>query len=505
MARRPVLFRADASAAIGTGHMTRCRVLALALAREDVPSVWLCRDLSPALADLLASDGFVVHRTGAPPGTAEADAIQELASAIEARLVVIDHYGVDVQTEGRVRRAGFQVLAVDDMYTTHDCDLVLNQNLYASKAAYIGQVPRECRILGGWRYALLRDEFVDLRPRPRSRPDSAGVRVLVSLGGGDHPNVTLRVLWALERVIGVTIQAELIIGGSNPHWDALEAAAAASPLDVTLLRDVRDMARRMDLADVAVTAGGTSHLELVAATLPALMITIADNQERVTAHMGSEGLALSLGWHEEVTEGAISAAIEDLITHTTRYEEMVRRLAAHGPAGGAHRVAMAILGAELRSFTLAPMGIDDLMDAFRLSNEPSVRGRSFGMDPIPLDEHRRWFSTRIADTEGFFYAVRHQDRGFIGQIRLDREDPGQRRWTVSIALAPEAQGIGLGHLVLRRAVNEALRGTGPFEVDAWVKADNPASLSSFLDAGFEEAAVEDVEQTTAHQLVFRGE
>ena len=505
MTRKPVLFRADASASIGTGHVTRCRVLALALAREGVPAVWLCRSLPPALEALLTADGFIVHRTDAPAGPAEADAIRAQAAAVGAQLVVIDHYGVDARTEGQVRRGGFPVLAVDDMYLPHDCDLVLNQNLYADKTAYRGQVPEECRILAGWRYALLRDEFVEVPRRPRGRPSRDGTRVLVCLGGGDHPNISLRVLRALERVAGVTIQVELIIGGSNPHVAALRTAAAESPLDITLDQDVRDMARRMARADLAVTAGGTTHLELVATALPALMVTIADNQERVTAHMGSEGLAISLGWHEDVTEASIAAAVEALLTHPTQYEEMVTRLGELGPPVGARRVAGAILAAELRSFTLSPMGPDDLMDAYQLSNDPSVRGRSFGTAPIPLDEHQRWFTGRLSDSEGFFFSVRHPARGFIGQLRLDRAAPLQRRWTVSLALTPAAQGKGLGQLVLRRAIHEALRGTGPFVVDAWVRTDNPASLSSFLDAGFDDGGVETVKGAQAHRLSLRGE
>ena len=505
MGQRPVLIRADASVTIGTGHVMRDLVLARALAREGVPAAWLCRTLPARVDDLLRGEGFPVIGIDAAAGEPEADAIAAAAADLDARAVVFDHYGIGASTEARTRAAGFPVLAVDDMYAAHDCDLLLNQNLYADRDAYQGLVPEDAKVLGGWRYALLRDEFVGLPQRPRTRPDPAGVHVLVSLGGADQENVTMRVLRALERVPGLTLHATLIVGGSNEHRNALAAAAAASPLDVAMLTDVRDMASRMSHADLAITAGGTTHLELAAAGLPALMLTLADNQERVTAHMGRHGLAVDLGWHEDVDEEAIAAALADLVTHPTRYEEMQRRLAALGPAGGAHRVARALLGLELRGFTLAPMEARDLMDAFRLSNEPSVRARAFGQDPIPLEKHRSWFGTRITDTEGFFYAVRDRDGAFIGQIRLDRDHPGERRWTVSFALAPAARGHGLGRLVIQRAIRIALRGTGPHRVDAQVKTDNPASLRSFLDAGFVDEGVETVRGARAHRLVFRGE
>ncbi|MFH1530204.1 MAG: UDP-2,4-diacetamido-2,4,6-trideoxy-beta-L-altropyranose hydrolase [Pseudomonadota bacterium] len=504
MDRKPVLIRADASAAIGTGHVMRDLVLARALARMDVPVVWLCRELPDALADLLTGEGFRVLGLEAQERDAEAGAIVRAAEDIDARAVVIDHYGIAATVEEHIRRAGFPVMVVDDMYEHHQCDLILNQNLYASKAGYRGHIPEECRILGGWRYALLRDEFVEAPRRPRNRPGSDGVRVLVSLGGADTPNVTQRVLDALERVDGFSLHVEVIVGASNVHRPALLDAVAASPLDIEILTDVRDMARRMDRADLAVTAGGTTHLELVASTLPALMITIADNQELVTAHMGSEGLALALGWHEDVGEDAIAAAITELLAHPTRYDEMHRRLAAHGPPGGADRVARALLDLAHRDFVLEPIGPEDLMDVFRLSSDSEVRRNAFNTAPIPLEEHRSWFARRLAGTDGIFHAVRDRDGAFIGQLRLDGTDPGVRRWTLTFSLVPAARGRGLGRLILLRTLR-GLRGTGPFHIDAWVKTDNSPSLGSFLDAGFEDRGEETVHGARAHKLTFQGE
>jgi len=506
MAERPVLIRADAGVEIGTGHVTRDLVLAQALAREGVSAVWLCRPLPESVEALLRDAGFRGLPMDAVPGAREADAVVAAAEGINARAVVVDHYGIDRTTEARVRAAGFPLLAVDDMYVPHDCDLLLNQNLYASRDAYRGLVPEDCRILCGWRHALLRDEFALLPRRNRVPPPPDGARILVTLGGADHPNVSLRVLGALERVQGLrSVRVDIVIGGSNVHRDAVAVAAAASPLDVTLLTDVRDMARRMDRADLAVTAGGTTHLELVATALPALMVTIADNQERVTEHMGRHGLALDLGRHEDLDEERITDAAEQLLRDPERYLEMHRRLAEHGPAGGADRVARALLGLDLRSFVLAPMEPGDLMDAFRLTNDPSVRARSFGTAPIPLDEHRRWFSGRIAAAGSPFYAVRVPGRGFIGQIRLDPDASEAGRWTVSLALDPAAQGHGLGRLVIRAALRKALRGGGPHRVDAWVVRGNPASERSFLGAGFQEAGEETIRGKRARRFVFKGE
>ena len=85
------------------------------------------------------------------------------------------------------------------------------------------------------------------------------------------------------------------------------------------------------------------HLELIASTLPSLMVAIADNQTGATKAMGEKGLAVDLGWHEDVTEEDIASAVLALVSHPSRYAEMVARLEGYESPGGAHRVAKAIV------------------------------------------------------------------------------------------------------------------------------------------------------------------
>src|SRR5450631_2016088 len=57
-----VIFRVDASTAIGTGHVMRCLTLASALRERGVIAHFACREHSGSLSDLIAERGFVVAR-----------------------------------------------------------------------------------------------------------------------------------------------------------------------------------------------------------------------------------------------------------------------------------------------------------------------------------------------------------------------------------------------------------------------------------------------------------
>ena len=161
--------------------------------------------------------------------------------------------------------------------------------------------------------------------------------------------MTMKTLRGLALLGSPGIQVSIIVGGANPLLNRIKAAAAGCDLDATILSNVKDMARRMNQADLAITAGGSMHLELIAATLPSLMVSIADNQREATRAMGEKGLAVDLGWHEDVTEKGIASAVVALANHPSRYSETVKRLEGYESPGGAHRVAEAIVERMNRS------------------------------------------------------------------------------------------------------------------------------------------------------------
>jgi len=329
-----VVVRTDASVAIGLGHTMRC--LALLAALEGGRAVHLMAGVPAALEPRLERAVLLE----AEPGTrADADETVALARVEGAEWVVVDGYHFDGDYQQRLVDAGLRVLAFDDHgHAGHyPAQLVLNQNFGADDTPYAHRGPHT-RLLLGPRYALLREEFRDLPERPVA--DHAE-RVLVTLGGSDPDNVSTRVLDGIAGVPG-PLDVQVLIGGANPYRPALEAAASRSPHPVTLIEDARDVAARMQWADVAVAAAGGTARELARAGTPQVSIALADNQRPAAAALAADGLAVVLGWHADVTEAAIARELGDLLQDRARRARLAERGRELVDGRGARRVLEAM-------------------------------------------------------------------------------------------------------------------------------------------------------------------
>lgn len=281
MSARDILFlRADASSAIGVGHVMRC--LALAQAWEDAggEAVFACAELPPALAERLQRESIRVVAIAAPVASAE-DIILTVRAAREADAawIVVDGYCFAPEYYAALRAEGFRVLALDDMahLSSYPVDALLNQNLSATPHSYAGKISPDTELLLGPRHSLLRREFRVAQTIQRSHRGGLR-RVLVSFGGADTENFTGRILENLFRSVRRDFQVVVLAGPANPHVAALRALAASAPVACEVRVGVENVAVVMAFADVAITAGGSTVWELASMRLPALIGASEDNQ-----------------------------------------------------------------------------------------------------------------------------------------------------------------------------------------------------------------------------------
>ena len=115
-----------------------------------------------------------------------------------------------------------------------------------------------------------------------------------------------------------------------------------------------------------------------------------------------------------------------------------------------------------------------------LRNDEETRRASFDSALIPWEEHRRWFleSLERGDREIYVVEVEGLSQG------VARLDIAGGEAAVSIHLAPPWRARGVGPLALRRLAEVAFLDLGLDRLIASVKADNLASLSAFVKAGF---------------------
>lgn len=334
-----VAFRADASLAIGSGHVMRCLTVADALAARGHDCLFLCREAEGARLEAVRARGHGLevlpavpegpgaYRAGEPapahahwlpvPWEADALATRGVLERSGVDLLVLDHYALDARWERAACPEGVRRMAIDDLADRpHEVDLLLDQNLGRSDADYAGLVPEGCRLCVGPSFAMVAPRFAELRPASLARraADPTLRRVLISMGGVDADNATGACLQALEASsLPDEVLVTVVMGGRAPHLEEVRAQAADLRLSAEVVVDVSDMAERMAAADLALGGAGGTAWERCVVGLPTIAVVLAENQRAGALALGDAGAALVLDGVEGIPEelpGRVEALLE---------------------------------------------------------------------------------------------------------------------------------------------------------------------------------------------------
>lgn len=481
MSRPLAVLRADASRAIGTGHVVRC--LALAEFLEDAG--W--RAVFAQNADSEAANPSALDRherivLAATDVDGEAAELAERFGSCD--LLVVDHYGRDRRFEAACQSWARQILVLDDLADRpHACAALLDPARDAASLDYRGLVPADCALLLGPQFAPLRRQFQAARqPALRQRRTMAEPRrIVISIGGIDADNVTSRALAAVLQAAPAA-DVDVVLGRAAPHLEAVRALARSHPRHVRVLSDVGDMAALLAAADIGIGAAGTSSWERCCLGLPSIALPVVGNQLSTAAILAGHGAALVLPQGAGSTIPEIAGALSRLLRDALLRRSLSERAMALCDGRGAWRVLLRLLAdehgrdGEAVRLRLAERGDSDLM--FSWQSIPEVRryARQPGM-PSRVG-HDAWVDASLANPERVLTLILLGGTP-VGVLRFDRLDAGPS-YEISILVEPRLHGRGIAAAALRLG-RVLLRGA---TLHAEVDPANLASLQLFRGAGF---------------------
>lgn len=331
-----VVFRADASIYIGSGHIMRCLVLAQTLiSKWDARCVFVMKAHERHLADLVALNGidFVLlplelghsfdlfNYATWVGGGAEADAVLTKDAAevyfdsTEIDWVVVDHYGLDKSWESLFAKSGVQVAVIDDLVNRHHvADILIDQTCGRASQEYQGLIPSYTTCLTGESFSLLRPEFCMQREASlrRKRDFQVVKKVVLSFGSTDPGNVTPEVLKSLAPFfVKHDACAVVIISSTAPHLVELKSLIAKLPYPAELHIDSNNVAKLLVESDVAVGAAGSATWERCALGVPTLLIQTAENQSEVVKRVCQFGAAQA--FYGSLDSAEIVDALESVV------------------------------------------------------------------------------------------------------------------------------------------------------------------------------------------------
>jgi UDP-2,4-diacetamido-2,4,6-trideoxy-beta-L-altropyranose hydrolase len=473
-----IFFRCDAIPRMGTGHVMRCLGLAQAWQDEGGRCVFLSA-AGETLLTRLSEEGFEVRRWDRPfPDPADLDRIREALAKEPGTWLVLDGYHFDQAYQQALRDAGTRLLVVDDegLLPLYHADVILNQNLHADAVPY--KAPGAVRLLGT-RFALLRREFGRWQDWQHAIPAKAR-KVLVTMGGADADNVTLKVIQALGQLAGNDWEAVVVVGLANSHAASLRKAIREIPFPVRLEEASPDVAPLMAWADIAVAAAGSTSWELCFMTLPSVLVELAANQTGLARALHDRGVAMNAGWYAQVQPAALAETVAALAEDAPRRAAFARAGRDLVDGRGAHRVVETLRRKD-PALLVRRAGDDDCRPIWEWANDPTTRAASFSPEAIPWQRHIDWFTKKLGEPSCYFYVVTDIRRQPIGMVRYDTQE---KEAVVSINIAPAQRGRGLGAEALRASARRLFDESDVRTVLALVKPENRVSVAAFERAGY---------------------
>jgi len=348
-----LVIRADANSLIGTGHLMRCLALAQRWHDHDGEVTFLSHCQNENLRQRILHEGFNFSPIDKPhphPNDLKKTLLilSDLTHPTNNTWLVLDGYHFNANYQKAIRECRYKLLVIDDMaHLDHYCaDILLNQNFHASTLNY--SCDNENIRLLGCDYVMLRLEFLKYRNWKRHTPRKAK-KILVTLGGADPDNVTLKVIQALNRIDDPELEVKVVVGPANPNINSLKMALAHPAFNIHFLYDVSDMPGLMAWADLAVSAAGSTCWEMAFMGLPNCMVILADNQISVAEMLHTQEVSVNMGWAKSIELTSILQIVSDLMQDKPRRRDMSNKGRSLVSGQGSGRVIHSMLNEQHRT------------------------------------------------------------------------------------------------------------------------------------------------------------
>ena len=364
----------------------------------------------------------------------------------------------------------------------YHADILLNQNIDAGQLSYVCDT--ETKLLMGPQYALLRPEFFAWHGQQREISQVAR-KVLVTMGGSDPDNATLKAIQAVQQMEIHELETRIVVGSANPHLEILNHAVHGSACNFQLLTAVSDMPEQMAWAEVAVSAGGGTCWELAFMGVPTIVLVLAENQRSSAEGLAQAGMAINLGWFDQVLDRQMSDALIRLLNDIEQRIHMSRAGQQLVDGNGGRRVLQAILERCDAESTgrqrIRPANMSDAFPLWELANDPSMRMNAFNPGPILFDHHEEWLKEKLTSPDTRIWML-ELDGNVAAQVRYDRVDADTAE--IDFAVVPALRGKGLGAKALTLTCQAASIELGVKRLVGVTFDSNFISARSFMKAGF---------------------
>ena len=431
---KTILFRADASSTIGTGHIMRDLVLAKQYPNDKI--YFATRDLEGNLNDKIKESGYEVITLKSN----DIDKLDKIIKKLDIDLLIIDHYEIDYDFEKKLKtqNSKLKILSFDDTYEKHYCDILLNHNIYADKERYRGLVPEFCELRCGEKYTLLREEFY--KAKKQLKTQNSKLKIFLAMGGSDSANLNIPILEILKEFENLNV--DVVTTTANQKLKELESYCKDKKW-VKLHVNSKTIAKLMRESDFGIITPSVTANEAYFMKLAFIAIKTAHNQKEMVEFLKMNRYGV----------------FSDL-TLLKKYLKSILRI-------------------QLKNFSSLLLSEQKMILKWR--NNPSVRKWMFNQDIIDLENHIKYISS-LKDNKDKIYFLVKQFSNYLGVI--DFTQITTKSAYIGLYSNPDLKSVGA---ILMKNIIEY--GFGKLNVEnllSEVFSDNQKAISLYKKFNFKE-------------------
>ncbi len=193
----------------------------------------------------------------------------------------------------------------DSDYREVDVDVILNGNPNQDRFDYSGV---KGKYLVGPSYFIMDRRYADIK----LIPNTLNKTIILTFGGSDHNNLIFGVLEAVLDIPEVD-NILIISSKSTGYIEQLQAFVKEKSKNITIYQDVESLVSYWDDCYLAITAGGNTLFERIAAGVPGATICQLSRQMEIADKFEKLGLNKNLGFGPELKKDEMKALISSFI------------------------------------------------------------------------------------------------------------------------------------------------------------------------------------------------
>lgn len=322
--KKNIIFRVDGDIKIGLGHIYRALTLANQIYNHNV--IFLMNESMPLGINKVKEYNFK------PITFKDDNELEKIIDEIHPNIIINDILDTKKEYIVKLKNKGYFVVNFEDLGEGADlANITIN-------ALYEHSYPDSMHFYG-YRYLCLAEQFYYYPP---IKVKEAVNNILISFGGVDENNLTLKVLKAITKAELKEIKLTIILGPGYQFYGELQNYLKDKVFNIEIKSDIKDMAAHIYNSDIAITSNGRTVYEVACLGVPC--IAISQNEREVT-HLFSRICSgiINLGMGNTVSIDSIEHEIIKLISNYSLREQMSKKSLEYNLKSGLNRVIKLIL------------------------------------------------------------------------------------------------------------------------------------------------------------------